>query len=102
MTDQELIGRIMEQVIGYNDYQRMVDIGCSGIDTMLSYNEFLSWNEKCLSRLSSEDISWTMDLCKRFISRKKISMMDLESCAVFQAAYIYFDKKGRICIVNPR
>jgi hypothetical protein len=102
MTDQELISRIMERVIGYNDYERMVALDCDGIDTMLSYNDFLSWNEKCLRHLNAEEISWTIDLCKRLISRKEVGMMDLESCAVFKAAYIYFDKKGKICIVNPR
>lgn len=65
-----------------------------------SYDEFRLWNLECIAALSDEEYNWAVELCRR-ISKKKISLMDEESSAVFTARNIYFDKNKNLCITNP-
>jgi hypothetical protein len=81
-------------------YQRMVDNGHDDLNDM-SYEDFYQMNIDHIKTLSPEDRAWTLELCNR-ISKRNIQLMDEESCANFEASYIYFDKNKRLCIVNPR
>ena len=67
----------------------------------MDYNEFRSWNLDCIAALTEEGCKWTTELCRR-IRDNKISLMDEESCSLFNARHIYFDSARNLCITNPR
>jgi hypothetical protein len=94
------MSEIMTYIIHEREYERMLDLECSGIDTLETYEKFVSWNKACVDELNAEDVAWVLGLCKRI--QQGVGLMDLESCATFSAHAIFFDKNKRICIVNPR
>ena len=65
------------------------------------YSEFIDWNIKCISELSEEKQNWLYELCIQ-INNNEIKLMDEESCAIFTACNIFFDKDKKLCIMNPR
>jgi hypothetical protein len=65
------------------------------------YSEFIDWNMKCISELSEEKQNWLYELCIQ-INNNEIKLMDEESCAIFTACNIFFDKDKKLCIMNPR
>ena len=83
------------------DWDRMVDYDSSAIDNTLSYEEFVAFQRTTVEALSAEDCAFVLSLIKR-IRKNEISQMDLESCAVFESAYLFFDTKGKLIIGNPR
>ena len=94
---------MMYDIVGYIVpecyYERMIHEECSGIDSSYTYNDFIIYNYNCLSELSDDDIKWMWDLCRRINST---GLMDMESCAIFQADSFFFDTQKKIIIVNPR
>ena len=66
-----------------------------------NYSEFIDWNMKCISELSEEKQNWLYELCIQ-INNNEIKLMDEESCAIFTACNIFFDKDKKLCIMNPR
>ena len=90
---------IKKFLINEYTYQRMID-NDHYLDGM-SYEDFYQMNLSHINRLSPEDYAWTLELCKR-ISKGGIQLMDEETCANFEAIYIYFDINKRLCLVNPR
>ena len=92
---------ILAYVVDSDDFYRMQESGCYGINDEMTYAEFLIFNQECISKLSEEDHAWVWGLCKR-IREQEISMMDLESCAVMKACAIYYSIDEKLCIVNPR
>ena len=82
-------------------HQRMKGEACNGINLHLPYSEFIKWNIECIRALSDEDRLWIIGLFKR-LKKEMISLMDLESCAVFVADCIYFDTNKKLIISNPR
>jgi len=102
MTDKNiLIQRIMNHLVKEDDYKRMIDYECDGIDISMSYDDFILYNKKCLKELSYDDLRWDWGLCKR-LNRKVIGLMDLECCAIFMGSYIFYDNNKNIVVVNPR
>ena len=100
MADKDiLIQKIMKHIVDKNDYDRMIERDCSKIDIDMSYIEFILYNKKCLDSLSYDDIKWVLEVCKRI---NKIGMMDLQSCAVWKASYIFYDINKNIVIVHER
>jgi hypothetical protein len=67
----------------------------------MEYETFRIWNLECIATLTDAEHKWTVELCKR-IHKNKISLMDAESCAVFSARNIYFDRNKNLCITNAR
>ena len=65
------------------------------------YSKFIDWNIKCISELSEEKQNWLYELCIQ-INNNEIKLMDEESCAIFTACNIFFDKDKKLCIMNPR
>lgn len=65
------------------------------------YSEFIDWNMKCISELSEEKQNWLYELCIQ-INNNEIKLMDEESCSIFTACNIFFDKDKKLCIMNPR
>jgi hypothetical protein len=101
MTDSAIISEIMSYLPDQHDFQRMTEFRCKNVDTIQSYQEFLSWNQKCINYLTQDERNWVLGLCQK-IKRYKISLMDLESTAVFDAFKIYYCQNKNLCIVNPR
>lgn len=92
---------IMSFVVKKCEYDRMIDQECEGCDLDMSYEDFLDWNAVCVNLLSSKERDVILGLCE-LIRNKKVRLMDLENCSTFGAHAIYFDKKKKLCIVNPR
>lgn len=101
MTDSAIISEIMAYLPHDDDFRRMKSYNCKNVDTIQSYQDFLSWNQKCINDLSQDERNWVLGLCQK-IKRYKISLMDLESTAVFDAFKIYYCQNKNLCIVNPR
>ena len=55
----------------------------------------------CISELSEEKQNWLYELCIQ-INNNEIKLMDEESCSIFTACNIFFDKDKKLCIMNPR
>lgn len=72
--------------------------GCYPME--MDYLEFRVWNLECITALNDDEYKWMVELCRR-IDDNKISLMDEDSCAVFTAYKIYFDKNKNLCITNP-
>lgn len=92
---------ILAYVVDSDDFYRMQESDCYGINGDMTYAEFLIFNQECISKLTEEDHAWVLSLCQR-IRRDDISLMDLESCSVFKACAIYYSIDEKLCIVNPR
>lgn len=102
MADKNvLIQRIMMHMVEEYDYNRMIVHECNGIDESMSYDNFISYNKKCLNDLSYDDVRWIWSLCKR-LKHDIIGLMDLDSCAIFKASYIFYDNNKNLVIVNPQ
>jgi hypothetical protein len=101
MSDSAIINEIMRHLPDAGDFQRMIELNCKNVDAIQSYQGFLSWNETCIKELSQDERNWVLGLCQK-IKKFKISLMDLESCAVFDAFKIYYCQNKHLCIVNPR
>lgn len=101
MSDSAIISEIMNYRPNEQDFQRMKSHKCQNVDTIASYQDFLAWNEKCITELSQDERNWVLGLCQR-MKRYKITHMDLESCAVFDAFVMYYCQEKNLCIVNPR
>lgn len=95
------VNNILAYVVDADEFYRMQESECVGINTEMTYAEFLEFNLQCIHRLSEEERAWVWGLCER-IRHEDISMMDLESCAIFNAAAIYYSIDEKLCIVNPR
>jgi hypothetical protein len=83
-----------------DDFERMVDMDCSAIDTK-SYNTFVNFQRAAASRLNAADCAFLLGLCQR-VKGNYIEQMDLESCAVFKTSYVFIDVNDKIVVVNPR
>lgn len=102
MADKSvLILRILTHIVENFYYERMISESCKGIDHSASYDEFFTWNKKCLEELSFEDVSWVWGLCNR-LNSKKIGMMDMECCGIWKADCIFYDLNKNIVVVHPR
>jgi phosphoserine aminotransferase len=101
MTDTAIISEIMTYLPDEHDFQRMKSLNCKNVDTILSFQDFLAWNEKCIKEISQDQRNWVLGLCQK-IKKYKISLMDLESCSIFDAFIIYYCQNKILCIANPR
>jgi hypothetical protein len=79
----------------------MVSYECNGIDTSKPYAAFVARQKAVAAALSPEDAAFVKSLVDR-IKANKISNMDLESCSVFGADYLFFDKNRNLVLANPR
>ena len=64
-------------------------------------NQYLTWMEKQMNLLENEDVKFIYDLVKR-INYKPIKIMDLESCSMFKAGFIFFGPYDNLVIGNFR
>ena len=101
MNEDQIIKTIMSYVVHDVEYERMQWENCKGVDKNAPYEEFLEWNMACINLLNNGERLWTIGLCNK-LDTQSVGLMDLESCAIFTAHAIYFDKNRRLCIVNPR
>jgi len=101
MSTEECLELFNKIKLDSHDYDRMVDHDCSGIKTILSYDQFLDWNIRCIKELSDEDKVFFKILCNKIINRN-IKQMDLEDCGVWVSESLFFDLKKNIVIVHPR
>ena len=95
------VNSITPFIVDAVSYARMQSNDCEGVDDSVRYAEFISWNIQCISELTAAERAFLFDLCQ-LIKKNKVSLMDLESCAMFEASAIYYDQKKKLCIVNPR
>ena len=101
MTDSAIISEIMTYLPDADDFRRMTEFRCKNVDTIHSYHDFLAWTQRCITDLSQDERNWVLGLCQR-IKKYKVSLMDLESCTIFDASMIYYCQNKELCIVNPR
>lgn len=66
-----------------------------------SEDQYDKWMEKQMNLLESENVKFIYDLVKR-IRTKPIEIMDLESCCMFEAGFIFFNPEGKLVIGNFR
>lgn len=92
---------IMSFVVDARSYARMQSQDCSGVDDSVQYAAFLDWNLKCINALTDDERNWVLKLTQ-MIKGDKLNMLDLESCASFNASNIYYDINKKLCIVHPR
>jgi hypothetical protein len=83
------------------EFERMKELECRHIDHSMTYAEFHEWNTLCLSEQAPDYDPWLLRLCQ-LMKDNQICLMDLESCAVFEACAFFYDKNKRLCIINPR
>ena len=76
------------------DYQR-------GPGMPNTYQEFISWNTKCISELSANELVAISTLCK-MIANRKVKSVDTEYCSEMTVDSLYFNPKGILCLANPR
>jgi len=88
----------MAMLPDYYDFERMLSYQDNINGT---YDEFLEHNEKLINQLPADDLAFVRRLCG-IIKTTKLNLVDMESCAEFDAQGIYYNMKGELCIFNPR
>jgi hypothetical protein len=102
MTDNSvIILNIMIHVVPNCYYERMLGEKCNGNVDAETYDDFLAWNKSCLQEQSDDDVKWVWGLCQR-LNKKKIGMMDMECCCIWEADTIFYDRNKNLVIVHPR
>jgi hypothetical protein len=92
---------IRDQIIDEYVFNRILHYGYENRFPFKVYTEFMEWQEKCLGEMSGDDYNWISGLCRR-ISKRKIRLMDEETCVDTQAGIMYFDPDRNIVIISPR
>jgi len=82
-----------------SDYDRMQGNESSAVDPAEGYDAWVAGQIAKARALPAAECEFLTALCSRV---NKLSLMDLESCAVFGASYVFFDKAGKLVIANPR
>ena len=69
----------------------------------LGYGEedYKKWFENQMNELEHEDCKFILDLCTQ-MRRHPFNIMDLESCAIFSAGFLFFSISSRLVIANFR
>jgi len=98
MSRANKIEAIMQHLVDVHDYTRMQTL--VEVHEVQTYTTFLEWNAQCLNEQTDAQLDWITELCRQI--QGDICLMDLESCSVFTAFAIYYTKKKKLCIVNPR
>lgn len=91
-------------LISESDFTRMCYHGNLAIKEWihnLTYEDFITWNKKCIAELSEEDEAWIVGLCKR-MKAKTFMFQDIYHCSRFVAYTFYFDMNKNIIITNPQ
>ena len=102
MTDNSvIIINIMIHVVPNCYYERMLGEKCNGIVDAETYDDFLAWNKSCLQEQSDDDVKWVWGLCQR-LNDKKIEMMEMECCGIWEADIIFYDQNKNLVIIHPR
>jgi hypothetical protein len=101
MSTDECISLFNQITISSGDYDQMIHYECKQINNILSYDEFLEWNIKCITESSDEDKILFKILANNIINNK-VGQMDMESCAVFESCSLFYDTNKRLIIVSPR
>jgi hypothetical protein len=83
------------------DYERMQDNECSAVEPGQGYDEWVTGQLAKARALNNEDCAFVTELCAR-INRRRMAHMDMESCAVFGTAGVFFDQAGKIVTWNDR
>jgi len=100
MSRSSQIDVIMHRLINVHEHTWM-QTHINEIDHVETYAQFLEWNAHCLNEQTDAQLDWLMELCRQ-IRSERICLMDLDSCAVFEAFAIYYTKDKKLCIVNAR
>jgi hypothetical protein len=100
--DQTTLNNILEFVLPSPCFDRLQDFDTEQKQTKAAtYAEFYDWNLTCICDMTNAERDWLHGLCVR-LKNKDVKLMDLESCITFTAFAFFFDKKKKLCIVNPR
>ena len=100
-TMADILNNIMTYLVDSDSFERMQAIECSGVNSFVSYDDFVMWNKQCLNELPFDDHVWMLGFCKR-LKDCKIGMMDLEDCGIWTADAFFYDNDKKLCIVHPR
>jgi hypothetical protein len=81
------------------DYDRMQGYESKTVNSTQGYDAWVEGQIARANALPPAECEFLTALCSRV---NKIKLMDLESCSDFGAAYVFFDKAGKLVIANPR
>lgn len=88
---------ILKMLPSEYDFNRMLAHG----NMSSTYENFVDRNEKIIRELPADDLGFLRRLCG-IINTSRINLTDMESCVEFKADGIYYNRKGELCIFNPR
>jgi len=102
---KEKIKNILTFIVdNFNEYDRMQELNEDYDEKQLlfsSEHNFFKHNEKCLLKMTKDDINFLNTLCNK-IKDKKILMTDMENFAEWGSDVIYFNKLGQLVIAHAR
>lgn len=83
------------------DYERMQDNECSAIVPGQDYDAWVRGQMQTVNALNNEECAYVAAVCQHIIAGR-LSHMDMESCAVFGTAGVFFDQAGNLVTWNDR
>lgn len=102
---KEKIKNILTFIVNnFNEYDRMQELNEDNDEKQLlfsSENNFFKHNEKCLLKMTKDDIDFLNTLCNK-IKDNKISITDMDNFVEWESDVIYFNKLGQLVIAHPR
>jgi len=100
-ADGACVAAVQRLLPDERDYDRMQDNECSAVEPGQDYDEWVAGQLAKARALNNEDCAFVTALCRRII-QGRLSHMDMESCAVFGTAGVFFDKAGNLVTWNDR
>ena len=85
----------------FDEFDRFNDFAKEDNMHFPDFETFIKHNEKCISKLKSDDLIF-LDLLKKNIKKDKINLADAESFVEFGANTFFFNKNKKLVIANPR
>jgi hypothetical protein len=95
------VAQFMKRIPDEYDYERMVNYDCDAIDTTKSYEEFKVDQTAAAATLNPEECE-RLKTVLALLDANKLEQIDLETCAPTKSTKIFFDKNGKIVLVNDR
>ena len=99
-TRNSMRSEILQFLVDDYTFERITDYQ-RGSGMANTYEEFVSWNTKCISELSANELIAISTLCK-MIAHRNVKSVDTEYCSEITIDSLYFNAKGILCLVNPR
>ena len=100
-NDIDTIIDFFEETFFDSAFGRMVDINEDFGYEEDDKDKFIKYNKNIIKKLSKDDINFLLLLIKK-IKKEEVELCDEESCISFVAYTFYYNKEGKLVIVNER